>query len=212
GFGDDSWTYLWRVLAAEQIMRLYRFDPAALRRLAGLQTATDSAAYVLHPPDRLQAYADPGALDDAYAQRVILPLPSNPAALGLAYAPEMGSEAHRLGFPSRLYRGLRAPALDLLIELAARVRQLDGGHSPLIVSSTVLDQGYQRLLGLDDPVSAAGWTFTIARIYGSQSQALAFQAMLDRLQALNLIAWQRYPSEIEITVAADASRALVNGP
>src|SRR5581483_5871320 len=50
-FGDDSWTYYWRVLAAEQIMRLYRTDPAGLRRLASQQTATDSAAYVLHPPD-----------------------------------------------------------------------------------------------------------------------------------------------------------------
>jgi hypothetical protein len=35
--------------------------------------------------------------------------------------------------------------------------------------------------------------------------------MLDRLEALNLIAWQRYPSEIEVTVASDADRVIVDG-
>ena len=35
--------------------------------------------------------------------------------------------------------------------------------------------------------------------------------MLDRLQALNLIAWQRFPSVIEVTVASDASQVLVHG-
>jgi hypothetical protein len=60
--------------------------------------------------------------------------------------------------------------------------------------------------------AAAGWTFTIARRYVRESQALAFRAMLDRLQSLNLIAWERYPSEIEVTVAADATRVIVDGP
>ncbi len=212
GFGDDSWTYYWRVRAAEQIMRLYRTDAAALRRLSALQTEADSAAYVLHPPSQSQTFADPDALDLGYAKRLILPLPTNGAALGLSYDPGMGSLAHRLGAPTALYRGLRPPALDLLIELAARVRTLSGGVFPLILTSTVLDQRYQQLLGVNDPVAAEGWTFTIARQYKREAQALAFQAMLDRLQALNLIAWQRYPSEIEVTVAADAAQALVNGP
>jgi hypothetical protein len=68
------------------------------------------------------------------------------------------------------------------------------------------------LLGINDPTAAAGWSFTIARNYASQAQALAFQAMLDRLQSLNLIAWQRYPAEIEVTVASDADRVIVEGP
>jgi hypothetical protein len=46
----------------------------------------------------------------------------------------------------------------------------------------------------------------------SRAQAAAFQSMLDRLQALNLIAWVRTPRTIEITVASDASRVIVNGP
>jgi hypothetical protein len=76
----------------------------------------------------------------------------------------------------------------------------------------VSDERYQQLLGVSDPVAAAGWSFTIARRYVARAQAAAFQAMLDRLQALDLIAWERFPSEIAVTVAADASQALVHGP
>ena len=104
-------------------------------------------------------------------------------------------------------------ALDLLIELAARVRALSHDpHSTLTVTSAVSDQRYQQLLGVSDPPAAAGWSFTLARRYGTPGQAAAFQAMLDRLQALDLIAWARFPSEIEITVSSDASQALVHGP
>ena len=212
GFGDDSSLYLWRVLGAEQIMRLYRTDRAELNRLIALQTAVDSQAYVLHPPQASSPFATPGALDDAYARRTILPLPSNAAALGLAYDPGIGSLASQLKVTPALYRGLRSPALDLLIELAARVRTLSGGATPLIVTSAVSDERYQQLLGVSDPPAAAGWSFTIARRYVKPAQADAFQAMLDRLQALNVIAWQRFPSEIEITVASDASQVLVHGP
>jgi transglycosylase-like protein with SLT domain len=212
-FGDDSSLYYWRLLGAEQVMRLYRTDRAALNRLSFLQTDTGSDAFVLHPPDAVRAFADPNALDRAYAARTILPLPSNAARLGLSYDPGIGSLAEQLHFPPALYRGLRAPALDLLIELAARVRTLS--HDPtstLTVTSAVSDQRYQQLLGYSDPPAAAGWSFTIARRYVNGAQADAFQAMLDRLQALNLIAWQRFPSEIEVTVASDASQALVHGP
>jgi hypothetical protein len=76
----------------------------------------------------------------------------------------------------------------------------------------VSDERYQDLLGLSDPPAAAGWSFTIARRYAGRAQAAAFQAMLDRLQALDLIAWERFSSEIEVTVASDASQALVHGP
>jgi Transglycosylase SLT domain len=212
-FGDDSSLYYWRLLGAQQIMRLYRTDRRALSRLAALQTASDSNAQVLHPPERTRAFATPDALDRAYAARVILPLPSNAARLGLRYDPGIGALAHRLGFTPALYRGLRPAALDLLVALASRVRALS--HEPastLTVTSAVSDERYQQLLGVSDPPAAAGWSFTIARRYASRAQAAAFQAMLDRLQALNLIAWERFPSEIEITVASDASQALVHGP
>jgi soluble lytic murein transglycosylase-like protein len=212
GFGDDSSLYYWRLEGAEQIMRLYRTDRPALTRLTALQSAVGSNAYVLHPPDAIHPFADPDALDRAYAAREILPLPSNAAQLGLAYDPNIGALATRVGVKPALYRGLRPAALDLLIELAARVRTLS--HLPastLIVTSAVSDERYQQLLGVIDPPAAAGWSFTIARRYASEAQAAAFQAMLDRLQALNLIAWQRFPSEIEVTVASDAAQVLVHG-
>jgi hypothetical protein len=212
GFGDDSSLYYWRVLGARQIMRLYRTDRAELTRLSGLQTATDSQAFVLHPPDAAHPFATPTALDDAYANRTVLPLPANARALGLAYDRGIGSLAPAFKVAPALYRGLRGPALDLLIALAARVRTLSGGAAPLIVTSAVTDERYQQRLGINDPPAAAGWSFTIARRYVKRAQAVAFQAMLDRLQALNVIAWQRFPSEIEVTVAPDASQVLVHGP
>jgi hypothetical protein len=211
-FGDDSSLYYWRLLGAERIMRLYRTDRPALERLSALQTAVDSNAYVLQPPEVVHGFATPDALDRAYAARTILPLPSNARALGLAYDPGIGSLASQLKVTPGLYRGLRGPALDLLIELAARVRALSGGAAPLIVTSAVSDERYQQLLGFTDPPAAAGWSFTIARRYVNSRQADAFQAMLDRLQALDLIAWERFPSEIEVTVASDASQAVVHGP
>jgi hypothetical protein len=211
GFGDQSSLYFWRVLGAAQIMRLYRSDRSALKRLAGLETGYDSTAQVLHPPDRGVAFADPAALSAAYAQRTLVPLPGNAAQLGLAYNRSMGALAHRLGAPSALYRGLRPVALDLLVELAARVRALSGFSGPLIVHSTVLDTRYQGLLAAQDAPAATGYTFEITRRYGSAAQANALQAMLDRLQALNLIAWVRRPATIEVTVAGDASKVIGHG-
>ena len=41
---------------------------------------------------------------------------------------------------------------------------------------------------------------------------MACQAMLDRLQALNLIAWTRGVTTIDVTVASGAGQAIVDGP
>jgi hypothetical protein len=210
--GDESSLYYWRVLGAETIMRLYRSGRSALKRLAALQTGYPSSAEVLHPPDRTQSFGDPSSLSDAYTRRMLLPLPSNAGNLGLAYDPSMGSLAPKLGAPVGLYRGLRGPALDLLIELAARIRAISGTSARLTVASTVTDSRYQTLLGFGDPPATTGYTFEIARRYAGRAQAAAFQAMLDRLQALNLIAWVRNYSTIEVTTASDASRVIVDGP
>jgi Transglycosylase SLT domain len=208
GFGDDSWRYYWRVLGAAQVMSLYRSDRSALDRLASLQTASDSAAEVLHPPDQTRIFTSPDALRAAYANHTLVPLPANARALGLAYDPGMGSIASQLHAPRALYRGLRAPALELLVELAARVRAISGGLSPLRVASTVTDERYQQVLGVTDPPAEAGYSFTIDRRYVRPAQAVAFQAILDQLESLNLIAWQRFSSAIEVTVASDAATAI----
>jgi hypothetical protein len=193
-------------------MRLYRTDRAALVRLSALQTATDSAAEVLHPPDRTPGFADPSALYLAFARRAVLRLPTNASELGLYYDPGMGTSAHQVGAVAALYRGLRVPALDLLVELAARVRTLSGRNGSLVVASTVTDARYDSVLGVQDPPAEAGWSFTLLRRYSSRAQANALQAMLDRLQALDVIAWQRFPAAIEVTVASDASSVILNGP
>lgn len=211
GFGDQSSLYYWRVLGAAQIMRLYRSDRAALRRLAALETGYDSSALVLHPPDRVSTFPDPSALSTAYARRVLVPLPANAAQLGLAFSRSMGALAHRIDAPAALYRGLAPAALDLLVELAGRVRALSGFRGPLTVRSTVLDHAYQGLLGLTDQPAGTGYSFEISRRYGSPAQAQALQAVLDRLQALNLIAWVRHLDTIAVTVAGDASKVIGHG-
>ena len=64
-------------------------------------------------------------------------------------------------------------------------------------------------VGLSDPPAETGWAFSIERRYVARAQAGAFQAILDRLQSLNLIAWAREPDTIRITVASDSSRAAI---
>jgi hypothetical protein len=203
-FGDDSSLYWWRILGAVQIMHLYRTDRAALRTLTREQLADGAGATVLHPPGHPTRFADASALSLAYQRKVMLPLPSNGGALGLAYSARMGSGAAQLKVPRALYRGLRPVALKMLIELAGRIRSLSGA-TPLRVGSTVSDLGYQRQEGLFRPLAATGWAFDIDRVYKDGAQAQAFQELLDRLQSLNLIAWVANGSEIEITVASDAA-------
>jgi len=215
GFGDDSATYLWRVYAAREIMRLYREDLEELQRLARLQTAKASAEEVLHPPGRAQVFRDPDDLEDAYADGALRPFPNQPARLGLRRDPDMGGLAPRLDADPALYRGLRPEAYALAVYLAAGVRELAGTRAPLIVTSTVRDVEYQRLLARRSlfatraySLHTTGFAFDVRRRYVSRGQAVAFQYMLDRLQSLNLIAWIREPGAIHVTASPEA-RELV---
>jgi hypothetical protein len=211
-FGDDSELYYWRILGAVQIMRLYRTDRPALVRLAALQGSDDAGAAVLHPPDVTHPYADPAALAAAYQRRALVPLPSNAAQLGLAVSSAMGAGAGRVGAPASLYRGLRPVTLRLLIDMAARVRARSRASAPLRLGSTVADERYQRqVLGGVYAPAATGYSFAIERTYASRAQAEAFQAVLDRLQSLCLIAWAREPTQIRITAASGATAWLGQG-
>jgi hypothetical protein len=209
-FGDDSWTYYWRVLAAVQIMHLYRTDRAALVRLSTLQFADDAGGAVLHPT--VAPFADPAALSAAYQDKEMVPLPSNAAALGLVIDPAMGTGAKAVGAPRSLYRGLRPEALAFMIQLAAQVRRVSGlRDAPLRIQSTVTDARYAGHVGVSDPPAETGWAFSVERRYVAPAQAEAFQAVLDRLQSLDLIAWAREPDTIGITVASDAAAWLRRG-
>jgi hypothetical protein len=207
--GDDSATYLWRVLAAREIMRLYRDDPKALEREAVLQSHKASAEEVLHPRDATKVYDDPDALRDARASGALRVLSARElAGLGVRIDPRMGELAGRLKQSPALYRALRPGALAVLEAIGAGTRAISG-TGPLVVTSTVRDERYQHLLAARDieathaySLHTTGYAFDIARTYVSRPQALAFQFVLDRLTARGLIAWVREPGAIHITVAS----------
>jgi len=210
--GDDSPTYYWRILAAKQIMRLYRDDPARLSELARLQLAKASAEEALHPPATTARYATPAALEDAWATNALQPIPNDPSRFWFAVDPTLGELAAKLGQSPDLYRGLRPEALATLAYIAARVHQISGAFQPLLVTSAVRDQSYQQLLTTGTPeatrgysLHTTGYAFDIRRRYESQAQANAFQFLLDDLRTRGLIAWVREPAAIHITASPTAS-------
>ncbi len=213
--GDDSATYLWRVGAAREIMRLYRSDPVQLDRISALQNAKNSAEEVLHPADKTERFETPEQLRAARDAGTIVALPgARLAEHGLQIDPGMGELAARLGRGRGLYRGLRQPALALLEYLGAGVKRISR-QEPLVVTSTVRDERYQRLLLRRNreatpnySLHTTGWAFDILRSYTSRAQALAMQFMLDRLQSLDLIAWVREPGAIHVTVSSAARRLV----
>ncbi len=216
--GDDSSTYLWRLLAAREIMRLWRADPAALRRLAALQTARNSAEEVLHPPGSTEVFADPAALLAARASGALVPLTAGSlGTMGLRLDATLGELAGRLHVDRARYRALRPAARALLRYLGLAVRDISG-LAPLSIDSAVRDARYQRMLAHGNPqatrrysLHTTGFAFDIRRRYRDRAQARAFQFTLDRLTALNLITWVREPAAIHVTVAGDAGRVLSSG-
>jgi hypothetical protein len=214
-FGDDSKTYYWRVLAAEEIMRLYRRDPAQLKALAYLHERKASAEEVLQPPPVTVRFLTPRDVERARRDGVLQPLPNEPKLTHFRLDPRLGELAQRLGQRRDLYRALRPEALALLTYLAGEVHAMSRGTTPLIVTSAVRDESYQRLLSESNPEATAGYSlhttgyaFDLLRRYGSDAEARALQYELDRLQALNLIAWVREPSAIHVTVSSRAAELI----
>jgi len=214
-FGDDSSNYLWKLYAARDIMRLYRRDGGELARLEQLQTAKNSSEEVLHPPETTPRFGTPAVLRAAWDEGEIRAFPSDPARTGLARHRRMGELAQRIGESPALYRGLRPEALAMALYIGAQTREYAGGQGPLVVTSTVRDEEYQRRLARRNgeathnySLHTTGWAFDIARDYRSKRHALAFQFVLDRLQVLNAIAWVREPAAIHVTAADDAEVLL----
>jgi hypothetical protein len=207
--GDDSSTYLWRVMAAREIMRLYRTDPADLRREATLQSRKASAEEVLHPEASTKVFDSPRDVADARRSGKLRVLaPAELRGLGLSVDPGMGALAARVGQSRLLYRALRPQALAVLEAIGAATKGISG-TGPLVVTSTVRDRRYQRVLAATDleathaySLHTTGWAFDIARSYRTRAQARGFQFVLDRLTALDVIAWVREPAAIHVTVAS----------
>ena len=213
--GDSSSTYLWRVRAAEQIMARYRTDPAGLARTATLQTNKNSSEEVLRPEatttvftsaDEIRAARSSGALNPLTAWRL--------RPDGLLVSPSMGELAPRLGEPRRLFRALAPEALATLLYLGAGVQAISA-TAPLTVTSSVRDTPYQRLLVASNieatraySLHTTGFAFDLSRTYRTTAQAQAMQFMLDRLTALDVIAWVREPAAIHVTAGPRARQLL----
>jgi soluble lytic murein transglycosylase-like protein len=213
-FGDDSSTYLWRVLAAERIMELYRSDRGELKRLAKLHGAKATQEEVFHPESSTTVFEDPGEIEKALDDGDLLPLPDG-ADLGYVVDEGMGELAPKLGVDASLYRALRPEALATLIYMASRVRAINGGKGELTVTSTDRDQQYQdKLATTNDEATSAyslhttGYSFDILRKYSSDRQAEAFQFVLDRLRALDVIDYAVEPQAIHVTVSDEAAPLL----
>lgn len=215
--GDDSSTYLWRVRAAQRIMALYRDDPGELKRLARLQTAKATQEEVLHPEGSTEVFADAAAIRRARADGELIPIPAD-GDYGYRIENDLGELAPNFGAKPALYRALRPEAVATLIYMGEKVREINGGKGALKVSSAVRDQAYQdQLVGVNSEATpnyslhTTGYAFDIVRDYSSDAQAEAFQFVLDRLRALNVIDYAVEPSAIHVVVGDEAWALLQDG-
>jgi hypothetical protein len=206
-FADDSSLYLWRVLAAEEIMRRWREDPEGLERTAELATAKGTLEEVYHPQGETALFGEPDDVEAAAEARRLLPVPSA-EALGWVVDEQMGELAPELGREPALYRALRPEALATLAYMGARVAELSGARTPLRVTSTVRDVAYQDRLQRGNPeatddysLHTTGFSFDVLREYETDAQAEAFQFVLDRLRALAVIDYAVEPRAIHVTVS-----------
>lgn len=206
-FGDDSSTYYWRVLAAAEIMSLWRRDIDKLERLTELHAAKATAEEVFHPRDETLVFNDALAVANSLEAGLLVPIPAG-VPYGYEVGPQLGELAEELGVERGIYSSLRPVALATLIYLGARVQAISGATRPLIVTSAVRDEAYQESLrGSNSEATpgyslhTAGYAFDIKRDYQNGRQAAAFQFVLDRLKSLSVIDWAREPAAIHITVS-----------
>lgn len=186
--GDDSSTYLWRIGAARDVLRLLRDDPGELLRLERLHVQADSGALVLHPPGRSTP-----TFDDASAARDAL----GAGTLVAVTRPDLAAHGLRQGGPPVADAGLRAlrPEALAVLRLIGDGARAIGRTAPLTVTSSLVTE-------------PTGWTFVLARSYRTPAQARALQFLLDRLTALDLVAWERHRDTLRVTVAARAVELL----
>jgi hypothetical protein len=188
GLGDDSSLYLWRVRGAQAIMERFRENPRALAEQVLLHEAAPSAEQVLWPPGTPR-FVDPEALRTD--ELAVIEGAGLRLSRTLAAAP-VGQ------------RALRPSALSVLRYLGAATREISGA-SPLTVTAATRDVASEDAdprFGVEAPPSlhTTGNTFDLGRRYRSRAQAQALQFVLDRLTALDIIAWVREPAQIHVTV------------
>jgi hypothetical protein len=215
GAGNDAATYAWRVGTARGIMAAWRADPGALARTADLQDNKASGEEVLHPAQRTERFLDPVDLSRARAAGKVVALPPEVlSAHGLRIDEHMGELAPALDQVPALYRALRPEALALAAYLGSAVQTLSGGGE-ITLTSTVRDERYQRLLASRNAeathkfsMHTTGWAFDVLRSWETPVQSTAFQFVIDRLTALNLVAYLNEAGAIHVAVGPRAKELL----
>jgi hypothetical protein len=212
--GDDSRHYLFKLDAADTIMRLRASKSGLLERIAALQTAKASGENLLRPPDRFPPYKDGRALRKAYGKGDLIALPNDPRRLGYTVDRGMGSLGPRIHERRALFRGLRPEALATLLYVAKEVRRQAGG-SHLRVTSTVRDARYQAaLIGINSQATRAfslhttGYAVDVSRNFRTAAEGRAFVAVLERLRAHDVLDFVYEPAAIHFTVGPEAKRLL----
>jgi hypothetical protein len=183
--GDNSSTYLFRVEAAREIMRLYRSDRAQLSRLQDLHAREPSGELALHPPDRTPEYATPAAAAKALDARTLVALTPGDLRRHALRSAAAGPPDLRAVRPETL------AVLRLLGDGTAAIAHV----RPLVVRSTLATE-------------PNAWAVDISRRYRSDAQAQAFQFLLDRLQAMDLLTYARRRDVLHVTVSDRASELL----
>ena len=180
--------------------------PRAYRLLAGL--GDDSKTYywrVLASREVMRLYRDNRAKLDRLAE---LQSGSDSGELVLhppdrtkSFESQEDIDAATADGELRPVRGgaLRPEAYALLAYIRDAVQNVSGVKTPLKVTRTVRSDG---------GIHATGFAFDVSRTYANGRQAEAFQFMLDRLQALNVIAWTRDARTIHITASSEGRRIL----
>jgi hypothetical protein len=174
--GDDSATYLWRVAAAREILRLLRTTPTSSRALERLHARKNSAEEVLHPADDTEHFGDPLALGRARAAGDLSALrPEQLHAHGLRIDPRMGELAGRLHQPRRLYRALRPGALPPARRSApararSRPRAPDGHEHRARRALPARPRGAQHRSHVGLLAAHDGLAFDIARAYRDRAR------------------------------------------
>jgi hypothetical protein len=195
GLGDDSSNYLWKVYAAQAIMRQWRTDRDGLARLAARHAASDTGEQVLHPIPGTPRFANPDALKAGLDRGQLVSLPDRPDRTGLRLPASLAP----------LYRGLRPEAAAVALYLGERIRaQVPGTSLEITAAARDVASGATGREGVSPTLMhQTGWAFDIARTYSSGTQALALQFWLDRLSVLGAIAWQREGRQIHVTAAPE---------
>jgi hypothetical protein len=203
--------YYWKVLAAERVLRLYRHDRAALRYEQRLQLRKSSAEEVLHPRTTTPQFRTPIAIAHAWHRHYLVTIPRNSARTHIRISRSLGELARVLHQNRRLYATLRPQALEVLLYIGHQMRR----WRPLLLTSAVRDDRYQRLLTTMNPAATraysmhtTGYAFDIRRSFSSGAEKRALFRLLDRLQAVNAIAYIPEFAALHVAVASDAPAKL----